>query len=68
MEAPVDVVHELYRSAFMQSKADEERQQKEEELKKKKNKYGKNQNTNATPPSINSIDIEELSDMIEEGG
>lgn len=52
----------------MQSKADEERQQKEEELKKKKNKYGKNQNTNATPPSIDSIDIEELSDMIEEGG
>ena len=63
MNAPLDVVHELYRLAFLQSKADEEKQRQEEE----KQKAPKSKNSTASP-NIDIGSAEDLIDILEEGG
>lgn len=68
--APVELFQEFVRSAYnqnlLQIQADEENKKKEqEEAKKNKNNKGKQQQQPIQSPSTN---IEDIVDMIEEGG
>ena len=67
--APVELFQEFVRSAYnqnlLQIQADEENKKKEQEEAKNKNNKGKQQQQPIQSPSTN---IEDIVDMIEEGG